>query len=324
MNNHNNPVAITSFKSKALKVVSLLPLLLLIQGCSSSPDLMPSTKVNIFVLDLSISNDKVNQLNRIKEDLDSSLIGNALGVPKNTSNESAVGPATTIFTFIVDAATKSETIKLQDASDVRKLWGDVFADDTERNSKSWSEISSEYKNYAQSILDSNFEFNKSQCLNDLDAKLKPKFMGDSKRGRIVGVLCSKAELLSTNYKELLTYIETVSARKTDIFGMLNQLDRLVTEIKKEDNESQVDINIGSDMQHETGDSRDTPKKLQSLNYESGASCNLGTSDRLKEGLTFDSKAKIKIAGIGNAKVSAEYGNSLIRYWQCYFPEAEIK
>lgn len=310
-------------KPSAVSLI-LAALLLTLPGCSSAGDAMPATKVDVFVLDLSTSNDKANQLLRIQEDLKTSLLGSALGVPKATEAEPVSGPITTIFTFIVDAATKSETFKLQDAADVRKLWGDEFATDTERNSKSWSQISTEYRFYAQSALDVNTTFSQADCMRDLGAKLKPKFMGDAKRGRIVGVLCNKAESLSTNYKSLLNYVSGVNAPATDIYGMLSQIDRLVTEVKKEDGTSEITVNISSDMQHETGDSRDTPKKLNALNLEAGASCNAGTSDRAKEGLTFDKKAELKISGIGNAKITAEYGNALIRYWQCYFPNAEIR
>ena len=304
--------------------LALLPLLLSLQGCSSSLDEMPASKVDIFVLDLSTSNDKANQLQRIQEDLNYSLVGNALGVPKATAAEAVSGPVTTIFTFIVDAAPKSETFKLQDSADVKKLWGDEFAADTERNSKSWSQISTEYRFYAQSVLKENSTFTKQKCISDLDTKLKPKFMGDAKRGRIVGVLCNKADTLSTNYRALLNYVSGVVAPATDIYGMLNQVDRLVTDIKKMDPSSEVSVNIGSDMQHETGDSRDTPKKLNSLNLEPAASCAAGTEDRTKEGLSFDKGVVLKISGIGNAKISAEYGNALIKYWQCYFPDAEIR
>jgi hypothetical protein len=321
---HNYPMKPTPrLKTWALGVMAL-PMLLSLQACSSSVDAMPATKVDIFVLDLSTSNDKANQLQRIQEDLKTSLVGNALGVPKATEAEPVSGPVTTIFTFIVDAAPKSETFKLQDSADVRKLWGDEFASDTERNSKSWSQISTEYRFYAQSVLDGNSTFTKQSCTEDLNAKLKPKFMGDAKRGRIVGVLCNKAETLNNNYKSLLTYVTGVNAPATDIYGMLNQVDRLVTEIKKEDSTSEISVNIGSDMQHETGDSRDTPKKLKALNLEAGASCSAGSTDRNKEGLSFDKKVVLKISGIGNAKISAEYGNALIRYWQCYFPDAEIR
>lgn len=304
--------------------IALLPFLLILQGCSSSPDLMPPTKVDIFVLDLSTSNNKVNQLQRIQEDLETSLIGNALGVPKETSAETVSGPVTTIFTFIVDAAPKSETFKIQEADDVRKLWSDEFATDNQRNSKSWSEISTEYELFANSILNVNYVFSKAQCLKDIDSKLKLKFMGEAKRGRIVGVLCSKAQTLSDNYRSLIAYAKRVSSPATDIFGMLNQIDRLVSKIKKNDAASEVNVNIGSDMQHETGDSRDTPSRLKSVNLEARASCVAGTTDREKEGLTFDKKARLKIIGIGNAKISAEYGNALIKYWQCYFPNAEIR
>jgi hypothetical protein len=311
-------------QKQALIALLSFPLLMALQGCSTATDAMPATKVDVFVLDLSTSNDKANQFQRIQEDLQTSLVGNALGVPKATDAEPISGPVTTIFTFIIDAAPRSQTFKLQEAADVRKLWGDEFSADTERNSKSWSQISTEYRFYAQSILNTSSSFSKAECENSLNVKLKPKFMGDAKRGRIVGVLCNKAEVLNKNYHELLMYVENVKAPATDIFGMLSQVDRLVAELKKEDKNSQISINIGSDMQHETGDSRDTPKRLNALKLEAGASCSAGKADRAKEGLTFDTKVSLRVSGIGNAKISAEYGNALIRYWQCYFPDAEIR
>jgi hypothetical protein len=302
-----------------------VPFLLLLQGCSAGGDPMPATKVDVFVLDLSTSNDASAQLQRIQEDITNSLTEKALGVPKVTpEGEPVSGPVTTIFTFIVDAAPKAETFKLQTAADVRKLWGDEFATDSERNSKSWSQLSAEYSFYAKSILKTDYVFQKSSCVSDLDAKLQPKFMGDAKRGRIVNVLCNKAENLATNYRALLSYVLSEKAPATDIYGMLSKVDRLVTEVKKEDSSSVITVNIASDMQHQTGDSRDTPGKLNSLKLESAASCSAGTSDRDKEGLTFDTKSTLRVTGIGNAKITAEYGNALIRYWQCYFPNAEIR
>jgi hypothetical protein len=312
------------FRTSLLVLVSS-PFLFLLQGCAPSGDPMPATKVDLFVLDLSSSNDAKVQLQRIQEDITNSLTAKALGVPKESpEGEPLSGPVTTIFTFIVDASPKAETFKLQDASDVRKLWGDEFAQDSERNSKSWSEISANYSFYAKSILTPDYNFNRPDCIGDLNSKLKPKFMGDAKRGRIVNVLCGKAETLSTNYKSLLAYVAAVKSPATDIYGMLSKVDRLVTELKKEDAASKITVNIASDMQHETGDSRDTPPKLKALNLEPAAACSAGKSDRAKEGLSFDSKSTLKISGIGNAKITAEFGNALIRYWQCYFPTAEIR
>jgi hypothetical protein len=311
--------------SKTTIVLVAFPFLALLQSCSSGGDPMPATKVDVFVLDLSTSNDATTQLQRIREDIANSLTEKSLGVPKITpEGEPVSGPVTTIFTFIVDAAPKAETFKLQNASDVRKLWGDEFATDTERNSKSWSQISSEYSFYAKSILESDYFFEKDACVRDLNAKLKPKFMGDAKRGRIVSVLCNKAEILSTNYRALISYVNSERAPATDVYGMLSKVDRLVSEVKKEDSNSEIEINIASDMQHETSDSRDTPAKLRALNLEPAAACAAGKVDRTKDGLTFDKKATVRVSGIGNAKITAEYGNALIRYWQCYFPTAEIR
>ena len=87
-----------------------LPFLLMLPGCASSGDPMPATKVDVFVLDLSTSNDAIAQFQRIQEDIMNSLTEKSFGVPKMTpEGEPVSGPVTTIFSFIVDAAPKAET-----------------------------------------------------------------------------------------------------------------------------------------------------------------------------------------------------------------------
>jgi hypothetical protein len=299
-----------------------LVLSLLATGCAAKPDAMPPKVVDIFVLDLSTSNDKNSQLQRLDEDLRRSLTDNGLGVPKPVSNEKVSGPVTTIFTFIEDSALKAESFKLQEALSAEKLWQDEFATDHDRNAKSWSELSSAYNAYLKSALNN---FSMSSCVSDLDKSLSLKFVADRKRARIVRVLCEKISVLTTSYSEMRNYVSNVSAPATDIFGMLSKIDRLVNQIATDDPSAVITVNIGSDMQHETGDSRDTPAKLRAINYERGKACDLGTADRKKEGLSFDKKATIKVNGIGNANISAEFGNGLVRYWECFFePTAEIR
>ena len=299
-----------------------LVLAVLLSGCAASPDLMPPKVVDIFVLDLSTSNDKNSQLQRLDEDLNRSLTDNGLGVPKPVSNEKVSGPVTTIFTFIEDSALKAESFKLQEAIPAEKLWQDEFATDHDRNARSWSELSSAYNAYLKGALK---DFSMSGCTSDLDKSLKLKFVADRKRTRIVRVLCDKINLLTASYSDMRNYVSSVNAPATDIFGMLSKVDRLVNQIATDDPSAVITVNIGSDMQHETGDSRDTPAKLRALNYERSKACDLGSADRRKEGLTFDKKAVVKVNGIGNANISAEFGNALVRYWECFFePTAEIR
>jgi hypothetical protein len=294
----------------------------LLTGCSSNPDEMPPTMVDIFVLDLSTSNDKNEQLKRLDEDLRRSLTYNGLGVPKPVANEKVSGPVTTIFTFIEESALRAETFKLQDALTVKELWQKEFANDKKRNASSWSALSSAYNSYLRGNLEN---FSMSNCLNDLDQSLSPKFIADQKRTRIVRILCDKLKLLAENYLEMRNYVAGVNAPATDIFGMLSKVDRLISQIKKNDPDANITVNIGSDMQHETGDSRDTPAKLTALNFDRNQACNQGRVDRQREGLSFDEISTLKVSGIGNANVSAEFGNSLVRYWECFFqPNAEIR
>jgi hypothetical protein len=295
---------------------------LLLSGCGTTPDAMPPKVIDIFVLDLSTSNDKVSQLQRLDDDLNRSLTDNGLGIPKPISNEKVTGPVTTIFTFIEDSALKAETFKLQDASSAQKLWQDEFATDHDRNAKSWSELSSAYNSYLKTSLNN---FSNSTCLSELDRDLSLKFVAERKRTRIVRVLCEKLDLLTSNYSTMKNYVSNVNAPATDIFGMLSKVDRMVNQIATDDPSAVISVNIGSDMQHETGDSRDTPAKLRSIKFERNQACNLGAADRAKEGLTFDKKSTVKVNGIGNANISAEFGNALVRYWECFFnPTAEIR
>jgi len=285
---------------------------------------MPPTQVDVFVLDLSTSNDKNSQLRRLDEDLLKSLTSNGLGVPKSISNEIISGPVTTIFTFIEEAATKVETFKIQDAESTIKLWNNEFAKDKERNAKGWLQISSAYSSYLQQKLNTPNSFSNSECQKDLDENLKDKFRADSKRGRITNALCEKVGTLILGYSEMKDYVANTQAPQTDIFGMLSKIDRLVENIKKQDPNSVITVNIGSDMQHETGDMRDTPTKLRASNFERERVCTVAKSDRAKEGLNFDKNSIVKVNGIGNAQISAEYANALVRYWECFFPSAEIR
>lgn len=298
--------------------------LLALTGCSVTPDTMPPTQVDIFVLDLSTSNDKTSQLRRLNEDLNKSLTSNGLGVPKPISNETISGPVTTIFTFIEEAATKAETFKIQDAESTIKLWNNEFAKDKERNAEGWLQISNAYSSYLQQNLSDLGTFSNSECQKDLDANLMDKFRADSKRGRIVDSLCEKIGNLVTGYSNMQLYVASKEAPQTDIFGMLSKIDRLVEQVKKQNPKSVITINIGSDMQHETGDLRDTPAKIRAVNFEREKACVAGQSDRKKEGLTFDQSAIVKVNGIGNAQIKAEFGNALVRYWECFFPSAEIR
>ena len=286
---------------------------------------MPPTQVDIFVLDLSTSNDKTSQLRRLDEDLNKSLTSNGLGVPKPISNETISGPVTTIFTFIEEAATKAETFKIQDAESTIKLWNNEFAKDKERNAKAWRQISIAYSSYSKQKLISPNTYSTSECQKDLDSKLTDKFRADLKRGRIVDSLCEKIGSLVTGYSTMQLYVASKEAPQTDIFGMLSKIDRLVEQLKKQDPKSVITVNIGSDMQHETGDLRDTPAKLRAVNFEREKACVAGQADRKKDGLTFDQSSIVKVNGIGNAQISAEFGNTLVRYWECFFePTAEIR
>lgn len=306
------------------KIILIVAPVFLLSGCGQA-DVMPAPRVDIFVLDLSGSNDKESQLNRLDEDLRKSLTDNPLGVPKNDGNKEIQGPVTTIFTFIQDVALRAETFKIQNAESTVQLWDTEFAKDTSRNSRSWEIVSSLYDIYLDEHLQDGSLFSIAKCATSFDNELESLFNSDSKRALIVTPLCKKISDIVVGYKKLQEYIIATDAPATDIFGTLARIDRLVTQIKEDNPNSIVTINFGSDMQHETGDSRDTPKNLSALKLSPTAVCDLAKRDKLKEGFKFDEISTVKVNGIGNANISAQYGTALVRYWECFFnSNAEIR
>ena len=293
-------------------------------GCGE-PDKMPTSKIDIFVLDLSGSNDKASQLSRLNEDFQQSLINDPLGVPKSGS-KSISGPATTLFTFIEGVAAKAPTFKIQDSKSTVDLWNSEFAKDKQRNTRSWEVTSSIYDNYLRTSLEMGPGFSISECLNFVDSKLESLFNSESKRNLLVTPLCQKIAEIVKSYFKMVDYIQLTKAPASDVFGALAQLDRLVNQIHKDEPDAKITVNIASDMQHQTGDNRDIPVRLKEANFEGAQVCEMAIMDRKQNGFSFDEIAVVKVNGIGNAKkISAQKGTALIRYWECFFnTSAEIR
>jgi hypothetical protein len=296
-----------------------------LSGCGE-PDKMPTSKVDIFVLDLSGSNDKASQLSRLNEDFEDSLTNDPLGVPKQTANKTIAGPVTTLFTFIEDVALKAPTFKIQDAKSTVNLWNTEFADDTNRNARSWEETSSIYDNYLRKSLGDGLDFNTPKCVKDLDSQLESLFNSDFKRNLIVTPLCQKIAGVVSGYTEMIKYVQTTKAPATDVFGALAKLDRLINQFHKDEPDAKITLNIASDMLHSTGDNRDISERLAAANYEGAQVCEMAKIDREQNGFNFDELAIVKVNGIGNAKrITAQKGSALLKYWECFFnSSAEIR
>jgi hypothetical protein len=170
------------------------------------------------------------------------------------------------------------------------------------------------------------QFSTPMCEDTFDNGLESLFNSDSKRALIVTPLCKKISDIVINYEKMQNYVIATNAPATDIFGTLARIERLVAQKMKEDPTSVITVNFGSDMQHETGDSRDTPKILRDVNYSPTASCEVAQSDKKREGITFDQVSIVKVNGIGNAqKITAQHGTALVKYWECFFSaSAEIR
>jgi hypothetical protein len=65
--------------------------------------------------------------------------------------------------------------------------------------------------------------------------------------------------------------------------------------------------------------------LAGVNYSPTAVCELARSDKQREGFKFDQVSTVKVNGIGNANITAQYGTALVKYWECFFSaSAEIR
>jgi hypothetical protein len=297
-----------------IRVLIALSASTLVSGCSSEPPIaMPAAQITRFVLDLSGSNDAVEQYARLKptiyQELKLASVGNPYGSSKN-------GPVDLSMTFIVGSASQArvESILSSDFGfklfeDIQKVYGRTGA----QIAKDWPlVVAADAK-----AFDARFSGNQESCASEI-YKTMDVNLGEEISKEIAQRLCSRAiETIDVIERQIPASITKASG--SDVFGAFREIDTWVEKTKSTKPDSKIKVVFASDMVHWTNGQRDLfgkkgllTGKIGKAEIEAVAKEQAQLSSLKLEGVS------VNIIGRGNSSsVSADQGEALAIFWKSF-------
>lgn len=274
---------------------------------------MPAAQITRFVLDLSGSNDTVDQYARLKpmiyQELKLASVGNPYGSSKN-------GPVDLSMTFIVGSASQArvESILSSDFGfklfeDIKKVYGRTGA----QIAIDWPlVVAADGK-----AFDARFSGNQSSCVSEI-YKTMDVNLGKEISKEIGQRLCNRAiETIDEIERQIPASISEASG--SDVFGAFREISAWVEKTKSTKPDSKIKVVFASDMVHWTNGQRDLFGKnglltgnIGKAEIEAVAKEQAQLSSLKLEGVL------VNIIGRGNSSsVSAEQGEALAIFWKSF-------
>jgi len=295
-------------------IVILLLVSALISGCSSEPPVaMPAAQITRFVLDLSGSNDAVDQYARLKptiyQELKLASVGNPYGTSKN-------GPVDLSMTFIVGSASQArvESILSSDFGfklfeDIQKVYGRTGA----QIAKDWPlVVAADGK-----AFDARFSGNESVCVSGI-YKTMDVNLGEEISKEIAQRLCNRAiETIDVIERQIPASITKASG--SDVFGAFREIDTWVEKTKSTKPDSKIKVIFASDMVHWTDGQRDLFGKNGLLTGKIGkAEIEVVAQEQAQLSSLKLQGVQVNVIGRGNSSsVSADQGEALAIFWKSF-------
>lgn len=283
-------------------------------SCSSEPPIeMPSAQITRFILDLSGSNDAVDQYQRLKpaiyKELKLDSIGNPFGNQPN-------GPVDLSMTFIIGSASQSRVESIIKSDFGRKLFEDlqnVYGRTGDQIQTDWPLVLAANRK----ALDSNASSSVSTCTENIYKTMEVN-LGDEISKELATRLCAESiETINVIENQIPSSISKASG--SDVFGALREIDSWVEKIRLEQPKSKVRVIIASDMVHWTNGQRDLFGSNGLLSGMVGKVeiCEVAKQQSDLSALNLTG-VQVDIIGRGNAKsVSADQGEALAIFWKCF-------
>ena len=306
---------VQGFKFRALAVaLSFSPFLVLLQGCSSTPSIaMPHSQLTRFVLDLSGSNDALDQYSRLKPSIYRELKLDSLGNPYSASPS---GPVDLSMTFILGSASQARVESIVTTDFGLKLFSDlqeVYGRSGDQSEIDWPLVIAADRK----ALDSGASSKTESCVRSI-SKIMEVNLGVEISKDIATRLCVRA-LKAIDLIENQIPNSIIRASGSDIFGAFREIDTWVEKEKVNKPGSIFKVVFASDMVHWTNGQRDLFGDHGLLTGKVGKDeiCGIATEQARLSALNLDG-AKVEIIGRGNAKsVTADEGEALAIFWKCF-------
>ena len=306
---------------KKIAFLGSMPFLLLLQGCAATPPTsMPPSQVTRFVLDLSGSNDALDQYSRLKPSIYRELKLDSLG---NPFSENPSGPVDLSMTFIVGSASQARVESIISSDFGVKLFSDL----QEVYGRSGDQIESDWPLVIaadRKALDSGTSSNEKVCSEKISGVMEVN-LGDEISREIALRLCARAlKTIDIIEKQVPDSITLSSG--SDVFGAFREIDTWVEKEKITKPGASFKIVFASDMVHWTNGQRDLFGKTGLLTGKIGKDeiCSIASEQAKLSALNLKG-VKIEIIGRGNAKaVTADQGEALAIFWKCFAEDSPFE
>ena len=303
------------FSQKGLVTLFFLGLFSsVLTSCSTEPPAaMPPAQITRFVLDLSGSNDALDQYSRLKPAIYNELKLDSIG---NPFSPSPTGPVDLSITFILESASQARVEAITESEFGFKLYDDlrkVYDRSDLQVREDWDLIVAADRK----AIDKGLSANLTSCISDVFATMSPR-LGEKTSKVIAERLCNRAintiDTIENNVPKSI-----MLANGSDIFGAFREIDTWAEKIRSSRPDSKIKVVFASDMVHYTNGQRDLLSSRGLITGLIGKNeiCSIAKNQAELSALNLKDVV-VEVIGRGNSSsVSADEGEALSIFWKCF-------
>ncbi len=301
--------------------LAFVPFLLVLQGCGSEPaKSMPASQSIRLVLDLSGSNDVLDQYERLKPALYKELNSDSIG---NPFSKKPTGPIDLSITFIVGSASQSRVDSIISSDFGAKLFRDlqeVYGRSSDQIAADWPLVIASDRKSLELAMSPDL----TSCVKNV-AGIMEVNLGQEISQEIARSLCERSiKTIETVENQVPNSIERASG--SDIFGAFRELETWIEKERSAKPKTKFKVIFASDMVHSTKGQRDLFGTSGLLSGKIGKTeiCLIAKDQAALSALNLKG-VSVEIIGRGNAKsVSADEGEALAIFWECFAKESRFE
>jgi hypothetical protein len=297
-----------------LFVIPATTSILILSGCSAPPEVsMPPAQISRFVLDLSGSNDALDQYERLKPSIYRELKLDSVGNPFAAK---PTGPVNLSITFIVGSASQARVESIISSDFGFKLFSDlvnVYGRSTDQIASDWPLVIAADRK----ALDLGLTSDLRDCVSKISKTMEVN-LGSEISIDIANKICSRAldtiDIIESKVPKSISL-----SNGSDVFGAFREIDTWVEKERVSNPGSTIKVTFASDMVHWTNGQRDLfgAKGLLTNKIAKNDICAIAEEQSRISALNL-TDVKVEIIGRGNSSsVSADQGEALAIFWKCF-------
>ena len=306
---------------RPLALLALCAALLgLLSGCAEEEAIpMPAPQITRYVLDLSGSNDYMEQYRRLKPVIYSDLSAESLGDPYQSSPK---GPKELSITFILASASQARVVEIASAELGLSLYQDlteVYGRSELQKQLDWPLVLAAYRDALKGTYTS-----ASVCVNSIWETLDPN-LGEDTSKDIAGRICAFT-VEAVNKIEKTIPASLGPGGGSDIFGSLREIESWANKLKESRPIAKINVVFASDMVHNTNGQRDLLGSGGLLTNKIGKVevCEIAKEQAALSALVL-TDISFTVVGRGNSSsVSGDEGEALAIFWDCFADTSDFK